>query len=251
MKKFKLPKFTLFAGRPKKLQATTAARRAPAAESYYDDEPKTNLSSAFIVVLVLHVVAVGGIYAFNSLRASRGPVSKAPAESTASAVGTPLAGNKANAATPELEAKGSSAPLSKTNVYHVQPGDTLTKIATLHGVSVADLEEVNNIKTGVILRPNQILTIPTAKTAAKPAVAPVVPDSRKAAFLETKTPSTPEVAATANPASRTYTVAKGDTPTSIAKKFNTTATDLLKLNKIDDPKKMQIGLSLKVPAKKN
>ena len=253
MKKLKLPKFALFAGRPKKLQATTAARRAPASESYYEEEPKTNLSSAFIVVLVLHVVAVGGIYAFNSLRASRAPAGKAPAESQTAATGTPLA-SKANAATtvPEnLPAKGPAAPLSKTNVYHVQNGDTLTKIAALNGVSVADLEEANGLKAGVVLRPNQVLTIPAAKAAVKPAAPVGAQDSRKAAFLETKANAVPEVAATASPASRSYTVAKGDTPTSIAKKFGTTSADLLKLNKIDDPKKIQIGPTLKVPAKKN
>jgi hypothetical protein len=37
----------------------------------YDDEPQTKLSSAFVVVLILHVVAVGGIYAFNSIKAHR------------------------------------------------------------------------------------------------------------------------------------------------------------------------------------
>lgn len=251
MKKLKLPKFTLFAGRSKKLQATTVARRAPASESYYEEEPKTNLSSAFIVVLVLHVVAVSGIYAFNSLRASRAPVAKSPAESSAPAEGTPLA-NKSAAPLPPSDgpARSSSAPVSKTNVYHVQNGDTLTRIAAMHGVSVADLEDANGIKTGVVLRPNQTLTIPAAKPA-KAAAPAIVQDSRKAAFLASKTEGAPEVASTANPASRTYTVAKGDTPTSIAKKFGTTAIDLLKLNKIDDPKKMQIGQPLKVPAKKN
>lgn len=252
MKKLKLPKFTLFAGRPKKLQATTTARRAPASESYYEEEPKTNLSSAFIVVLVLHVVAVSGIYAFNSLRASRAPVAKSPAESSAPAEGTPLV-NKSVAPLPPSDGpvRGSSTPGAKTNVYHVQNGDTLTKIAAMHGVSVADLEDANGIKTGVVLRPNQTLTIPGSKAPAKAGAPALVQDSRKAAFLASKTEGAPEVASTANPASRTYTVAKGDTPTSIAKKFGTNAADLLKLNKIDDPKKMQIGQPLKVPAKKN
>ena len=253
MKKLKLPKFALFAGRPKKLQATTAARRAPASDNYYEEEPKTNLSSAFIVVLVLHVVAVGGIYAFNSLRASR-PIQKPSTEAaSASAVGTPLAA-KLNAATPAPENTGmktATAPVSKTNVYHVQTGDTLTKIAAMNGVSVADLEEANGLKAGVVLRPNQPLTIPSTKPAVKPGASAVVQDSRKAAFLETKAASAPEVAATASSAARTYTVAKGDTPTSIAKKFGTTAADLLKLNKIDDPKKMLAGQTVKVPARKN
>ena len=50
----------------RKLQAT-AARRVRDAD--YTEEPNVKLSSAFVVVLVLHLVAVGGIYAFNALKA--------------------------------------------------------------------------------------------------------------------------------------------------------------------------------------
>ncbi len=253
MKKLKLPKFS-FPRRTKKLQATTAVqRRAPATESYYDEEPKTNLSSAFIVVLILHVVAVGGIYTFNSIRASRPHNQVRNVAPVASAVPPPL--QKASApptpAPEPIAQKSAPAPVSKTNVHHVQGGDTLTKIAALHNVTVSDLEETNGIKAGGVLRPGQVLTIPTVRSAPKPAAPAVVQDSRKAAFLSTKTETTPTVAATANIPTRAYTVVKGDTPTSIAKKFNMTSTELLKLNKMDDPKKMQAGQTLKVPAKKN
>ena len=254
MKKLKLPKFS-FPRRTKKLQATTAVqRRAPASESYYDEEPKTNLSSAFIVVLILHVVAVGGIYTFNSIRASR-PQKKADiSANSAASVAPPLIPKTTPATTPAPETaaqKSAPAPVSKTSVYHVLAGDTLTKIGALHGVTVADLEETNGLKTGAVLKPGQVITIPAVKSAPKPAAPAVVQDSRKAAFLSTRTETAPTVAATANTATRSYTVVKGDTPTSIAKKFNMTSTELLKLNKLDDPKKMQVGQTLKVPAKKN
>lgn len=192
MKKSPLPKFVLFFRKPKKLEAATVSRRAPSSDSYYNEEPKTNLSTAFVVVLVLHIVAVGGIYAFNSLRTSRGPADSHTGAPRTSSIGTPL-----------------------------------------------------------IPKTNPAPETPAAKPAPKPAVPAVVQDSRKAAFLVSKTEEAPAVSATANPAARTYTVAKGDTPTSIAKKFGTTSTDLLKLNKIDDPKKMQIGQQLKIPAKKS
>ena len=247
MKKLKLPKITFFTRKPKKLQATTVSRRAPSSESYYEEEPKTNLSSAFVVVLILHVVAVGGIYAFNSLRASRGGNDPHPNAASTAAAGSALA-PKPKASTP---APDSSAPVSKTNVYHVQSGDNLTKIAAQFNVSVSDLEEANGIKNGAVLRDKQILTIPAARPAQKAVVPPVVQDSRKAAFLASKGEEGASGTATSNAAGRTYVVAKNDTPTSIAKKFGTNPVDLLKLNKIDDPKKMQIGQVLKVPAKKN
>ena len=44
---------------------------------------------------------------------------------------------------------------------------------------------------------------------------------------------------------------KNDTATSIAKRFGVTVDDLLKLNKVTDPKKLQLGQALKIPTKKN
>ena len=46
-----------------------------------------------------------------------------------------------------------------------------------------------------------------------------------------------------------HVVAKGETLTSIAKHYNITVADLLKLNKIENDRKLQIGQSLNVPGK--
>ena len=45
-----------------------------------------------------------------------------------------------------------------------------------------------------------------------------------------------------------YTVVKGDNPYKIAKKFKITPEELMKANNITDPKKIQIGQKLKIPA---
>jgi LysM repeat protein len=42
-------------------------------------------------------------------------------------------------------------------------------------------------------------------------------------------------------------VAKGDTPYSIAKKLKVSEAELMKANKIDDPKKLKIGQPLVLP----
>jgi LysM repeat protein len=47
----------------------------------------------------------------------------------------------------------------------------------------------------------------------------------------------------------TYTVVHGDTPVGIAHKLHVGYDDLIRLNKIEDPKKLRIGMKLKVPAK--
>jgi LysM repeat protein len=255
MKMPKLPRIA-FPRRPKKLHAATAAARRASSDDYYNEEPKTNLSSAFIVVLILHVVAVGGIYTFNSIRAARrGPEAPSSGPDTAAAGSPLIAKASATITTPELAKRDAAqasanvapAPL-KPGTYRVQAGDNLTKIALQHGLTVTDLEQANELKNANGLRVDQILNIPAAKPAPK---LPAVPDDpRKAAFLAAKVDSKPTGATSTGPA-RTYTVLKGDTPTSIARKYGITSAELLKFNKIDDPKKMQLGQTLKVPPKKN
>ena len=46
-----------------------------------------------------------------------------------------------------------------------------------------------------------------------------------------------------------HVVAKGETLTSIAKHYSITVADLLKLNKIENDRKLQIGQSINVPSK--
>ena len=60
----------------------------------------------------------------------------------------------------------------------------------------------------------------------------------------------PAVAHGVDSAAKTYTVVKGDNPVAIAKRMNVNYEEMLKLNAIDDPKKLKIGQVLKLPAKK-
>jgi LysM domain-containing protein len=50
------------------------------------------------------------------------------------------------------------------------------------------------------------------------------------------------------PAEQTYIVKAGDSPASIAQQFRIKTDDLMAANNIDDPQKLQIGQSLKIPA---
>src|ERR1700750_2109221 len=70
----KMIKFRGFFSRKKKLQATT--RRATASGADFDDlsEPNMKLSRALLIVLLLHVVAVAGIIAFNAIKSRQGGI---------------------------------------------------------------------------------------------------------------------------------------------------------------------------------
>src|SRR6266567_2100346 len=76
--KVKIPKLP----RPKKLRAATARRSGGASAGMdYEEisEPNMRLSRALLIVLLLHVVAVSGIIAFNAIKTRQSSfVSSAP-----------------------------------------------------------------------------------------------------------------------------------------------------------------------------
>jgi LysM repeat protein len=169
----------------KKMRATTARRPLRAATANYEDmaEPNMKLSRALLIVLLLHVVAVSGIIAFNAIKTRQTP-SIARAKMSSSATTT-----KAN----------SPAPSSSTD------SDSFKRAE---------------------IRPAQAVGKANAKDRGKSADAAHHDDAHK-----------------------TYTVAKGDNPVSIAKKFKVSYDELLALNHIDDPRKLKIGQKLLIPNK--
>ena len=63
----------------KKLRAAGQRSVAKYAEEDYSaEEPNVKLSRAFVVVLLLHVVAVGGIFAFSALKDQQTGKGKSP-----------------------------------------------------------------------------------------------------------------------------------------------------------------------------
>jgi LysM repeat protein len=173
----KLPKLALNRKRPKKMRATVGRRPLRAATANYDEmaEPNMKLSRALLIVLLLHVVAVSGIIAFNAIKTRQGP----------------------------------SLPRVKNS--------TAAKASLTDGSPIAQGDDG---KTGEIRKARAI-----GKDGAG--------DHGK----------------TAEVAHKTYNVAKGDSPASIAKKFKVSQDELLALNHIDDPRKLKIGQKLLIPTK--
>ena len=161
---------SLFIKKTKKLKASTRAVPSPVLEEF--EEPRMRLSSAFVVVLLLHLVAIGGLYSFNSIKSHQ----------------------------------TDSAPTASTVVP--QPIQTKPELAQ------------------AVANPTGSLVKPLDHKQSEPSVKPMPVDS-----------------------GQFYTVAKGDNPVAIAKRFHVNYDELLKLNKIDDPKKLQIGQKLQIPAK--
>jgi LysM repeat protein len=175
--------------RKKKLNAT-AARRSRALglpEMDYEQmaEPNMKLSRALLIVLLLHIVAIAGIIAFNAIKTREATVIGGP-EATA----------------PESTA-GSSTPAVTEETVAAVPNE-VTKVAARTEAKAPD------------------------RITEKPKPAPKVSDIEDSGKI--------------------YVVVKGDNPVTIARHLHVNYDALLGLNQIEDPRKLQIGQKLHIPA---
>ncbi len=258
-----------FFTRTKRYNATANPDALSAA--YDDDDGASRLSGAFVVVLLLHIVALVGVFAFARIKDSR--AAKTP-EAKPSAIPAGAAANLGSPATPATNhsnsggkpagsvapasiptpapanavvatnvAAGASIPVNETRtsaaekpvakgIHVVKNGENLTKISNATGVPVADIVKANGLKNENDLRVGQELKIPEAGKAAPHAA---VAESRPKATEEKSSDS--------------YTVKKGDSLIKISTALGVKADVLMKLNGIKDPKKLQEGQKLKLPKK--
>ena len=166
LRQLKFPKLKV-GKRGKKLRATAGRRSIRATTVDYEEmsEPNMKLSRALLIVLLLHVVAVSGIIAFNAIKTRQASIaSAAPAYTGVAAPGS----TTATAASPSPAAQ----------IKRAQP--------------------VGNAMDG---------------------------------------------------SHKTYVVAKGDNPVTIARKFKVSYDELIALNHIDDPRKLRSGQKLLIPNK--
>jgi LysM repeat protein len=239
----------------KRLHARAASGREEIEEYESEAEPSMKLSQAFIVVLVLHVIAVAGIYGFNKLKETSAKPVAAKKEAS------PVVAEKAPE--PVAEAPVATTPLAAEvsgQTYTVVAGDTLKKIASKFKTSIEALEKANNLTSTSIIRTGQVLVVgkgsPAASASASAKAEPVPLAQATPSVVAKPVPVQPVAAKTAaepqaqeskSSAGQSYVVAKGDNPYSIAKKFKVTQEALMKANNIDDPRKLKIGQSLAIP----
>src|SRR4051812_17625152 len=183
-----------------KLRAATARRSsAGSAGMEFEEmpEPNMNLSRALLIVLLLHVVAVSGIIAFNAIKTRESsfvPASSPNAETKPSATVSAVVhadgakpqtavAQKENALREDLKPSHSPSKISSKDdhatappvakviagkpvpsgkTYVVKKGDNPVTIAKKLKVPYDDLIELNHIEDARKLRIGQKLLVPTA-----------------------------------------------------------------------------------------
>lgn len=124
-----------------------------------------------------------------------------------------------------------ATPTAAPRTYTVKQGDTLSSIAARHGVSTSSLISQNGLAANPnALRIGQVLRIPAASAAAKPAMGGTAPVGSSASY-------------------RTYTVASGDTLSGIAARHGTTVSAIMSVNGFtpDAANRLRIGQTIKLP----
>ena len=177
MKRLKLPR--LF--NSKKMLAATARRASAGMDFEGIPEPNMKLSRALLIVLLLHVVAVSGIIAFNAIK------------------------TRELAFVPPIATETENKP--------ADPAETAT---------------------------HAITDKPRATAAQKE-------NDRQHEQKPSHSPAKDEQAKAVSSSGKTYTVKKGDNPVAIAKRLKVSYNDLIALNHLDDPRKLQIGQKLLIP----
>lgn len=122
--------------------------------------------------------------------------------------------------TTKIKATTASVSVEKTknSTYTIVPGDTLTKIANKHNLTLAELKKLNNLKSDMIYAGNKLIV-----SSSKTTTTIDLPSSAKPANV-----STPKVNLTSN----TYIVVKGDTLSKIARQANISVADLKSYNSL-------------------
>ncbi|WP_143796979.1 LysM peptidoglycan-binding domain-containing protein, partial [Oenococcus oeni] len=120
----------------------------------------------------------------------------------------------------------SSSTSSSSKSYTVASGDTLTSIAKAYGTTVSAIATANNISNPDYIYVGEVLTIGSSTSTS------------------TSTSSTSSSSTSSS--SKSYTVASGDTLTSIAKAYGVSISTLAKLNNISNTNLIYAGTTLKI-----
>lgn len=161
------------------------------------------------------------------------------------------------------EQTGTIAP--KPTSYTVKSGDSLWKIATENGLTVAQLKEYNKLTSDVInigqvlsLIPpavptqpvveNPVVGTPGAISAPAPSVVPETPKVTAPAPkpVEPKPAPKPVPTPAPTPTVKTHTVAKGESLWAISKKYGTTIDAIKKTNGLKSDS-LRVGQKLTIP----
>ena len=213
------------------------------------EEAGSKVSSALVIIFMIHVVAIVLIFVHQKFLDGRTP--EPAAAPAAAAAPSPAPAPSADEAPPRLT--------DGSRVYIVKRGDNYARIAAAEGVDEAELRAFNgdkSIRAGIFLNippkrivaqePPEVVSIreSTPSDIDRGLVEAVPVDVSSAPRAE---PVRPAVDSAAPASARTYTVKPGDSVWRISQNFGVDQNALMKANGITDARKMKVGMTLRIP----
>ena len=139
---------------------------------------------------------------------------------------------------PTVVTSVATAPVAAEPMRHlVAPGDTWYRIAGQYGTTEAALKAANPSQAQGILRAGATLTIPASAKAAQ---------ARQATRSASTATATASTSATTGAGEKIHIVKRGETLSGIASKAHISLQELIKINNIQDAKRIYPGMKLRL-----
>ena len=250
--------------RTRRLRARAATMHAPEEEfEDYGPEPNMKLSHAFVAVLLLHGVAVGGLYAFNTMKADKASSAKTTrstesvssqkqssidqgsGNASGSGSGSGPSGEPPASSKAPLIAKVSEAPKAVKAVTESAARQTKPTSTASTAVNTAPRGFLASAKSmiGKTVGASGIGAAGVATSSAQEPATATSPAS------QASQPSRVAVSSGIPETANTYMVKAGDTLTRIASSLGVAIPELEKVNGMTEKSVLQVGQILKVPTK--
>ena len=233
--------------RKKQRVAATADYGANGGFDDYHEDSGPRIGRVLVIIFLIHIVAIGLIYIHQVYLKNNLPSATAAETSPAA---------ETTSAAPRLS--------TGDQPYIVERGDNYARIAAAHDVEEADLRRAND---NTEIRPGLLLKIPPRRiTAAEPPAVAAIRNPAAATTTPSENTQPPANPATAgliaanDPAdrtanapratpvgTRTHKIQPGETIWRISQQYNVNQDTLMKLNNITDPRRIQVGQTLKIP----
>ncbi len=208
-------------------------------ETRTEQRNKMQAPTLVAIVVGLHVMAVGSIVFIQGCGTTRGPTVEPP---PAPVMPPQTEVREARPVTPApvfhppmaVEEAPMRMPDADPRVYEVRRGDNLSTIARRHGVTSAELVDLNQLKDPNAIRIGQTLLLPAHARSTPAPARPAAPAADRRA------PAPAEAGAT-------YVVQAGDSLSRIASRHGVTVAALSAANNITDPNRIRVGQKVVIP----
>ena len=152
----------------------------------------------------------------------------------------PVEGSTASISTVSADTYQPTSFNQGSTSYTVKRGDTLSKVANQYDTSVRAIKAANSM-TSDLIRVGETLVIPVGANANTSGAL-----GTSGTSLGTSAASAAPSSTVTTSGSRTHTVKPGEYPATIARQYGMPTGELLALNGITDPRKLQVGQVLKI-----